>query len=266
MTCAPASESAGQGCGARVAHALETAQAPRSFRCRSYSELKSRFPGLIFIQQGSKMAPRSAASGVEPTPVKLEAKSAVESAAGNKKNWVPKEFEEEPAPQPGQDWNGSILGRGYPELPLYKRLDYLHIMILTLTPAIALYGLATVPLRKETAIWSFIYYFMTGLGITAGGCDRFPTRFACWPQFRQFHNRRNRGLLPATNRKWRSGDGQRGIAMQHSWRHWTLCGRSCVFSRSVFPDGGGISLGDVCVRLFENIISTFYDDTQRHRN
>lgn len=51
-----------------------------------------------------------------------------------------------------------------------KQLEFnwLNIAILTLTPLTAIYGFLTYPIRLQTAIWSFMYYFMTGLSITAG--------------------------------------------------------------------------------------------------
>jgi hypothetical protein len=122
------------------------------------------------------MAPRSVAADAgtmrspsKPTPV---------VAAKKSKAWIPPvSYDEEPVPVMGQDYNGSFLGHGYPELPLIKRLDWLHVPLLTITPLIALYGLATVPLRWQTLVWSIFYYFVTGLGITAGawrggGCGR----------------------------------------------------------------------------------------------
>ncbi|KZT10376.1 delta 9-fatty acid desaturase protein [Laetiporus sulphureus 93-53] len=51
---------------------------------------------------------------------------------------------------------------------LYKELNYLSLYVLTITPAIAIWGAFHVKLRWETALWSVIYYFITGLGITAG--------------------------------------------------------------------------------------------------
>ncbi|KAJ3075270.1 hypothetical protein HDU98_008747 [Podochytrium sp. JEL0797] len=47
-------------------------------------------------------------------------------------------------------------------------IDWKHVVILFGTPALALYGLATVPLEAKTFVWSVAYYFFTGLGITAG--------------------------------------------------------------------------------------------------
>ncbi|PKI84051.1 hypothetical protein MVES_001859 [Malassezia vespertilionis] len=41
-------------------------------------------------------------------------------------------------------------------------------MALALPPLIALYGFATYPVQRATLLWSITYYFLTGLGITAG--------------------------------------------------------------------------------------------------
>lgn len=46
----------------------------------------------------------------------------------------------------------------------WKELNYLSIAVLTVTPAIAIYGAFNVPLRWETAVFSVFYYFFTGLG------------------------------------------------------------------------------------------------------
>ncbi|KAF8271839.1 delta 9-fatty acid desaturase [Lactarius quietus] len=50
----------------------------------------------------------------------------------------------------------------------WKELNYLSLAILTITPAISLYGSLTTKLRLETAVFAVIYYFITGWGITAG--------------------------------------------------------------------------------------------------
>ncbi|PSR76201.1 hypothetical protein EW026_g6680 [Hermanssonia centrifuga] len=49
-----------------------------------------------------------------------------------------------------------------------QNIQWLTFAILTITPSIAIWGLFNVKLRWETALWSVIYYFITGLGITAG--------------------------------------------------------------------------------------------------
>jgi len=50
----------------------------------------------------------------------------------------------------------------------WKELNYLSLSILTITPAISLYGSLTTKLRWETTVFAVIYYFVTGWGITAG--------------------------------------------------------------------------------------------------
>lgn len=50
----------------------------------------------------------------------------------------------------------------------YKELNWLHVAILVGTPILGLAGSYYTRLRWETAIWSVVYYYMTGLGITAG--------------------------------------------------------------------------------------------------
>ncbi|CAB5375913.1 stearic acid desaturase [Rhizophagus irregularis] len=50
----------------------------------------------------------------------------------------------------------------------YKHINWLHTPLLIGIPAIGLYGAFTTKLTVYTAIWAVIYYFITGLGITAG--------------------------------------------------------------------------------------------------
>lgn len=51
---------------------------------------------------------------------------------------------------------------------LHKELNYLSCIILFVPPFIALIGATKVKLTLPTLIWSIVYYFATGLGITAG--------------------------------------------------------------------------------------------------
>jgi stearoyl-CoA desaturase (delta-9 desaturase) len=60
-------------------------------------------------------------------------------------------------PLPPITWNNFI-----------HEINWLSLSILTITPSIAIYGFCTTHLQLKTAIWSVIYYFITGLGITAG--------------------------------------------------------------------------------------------------
>lgn len=47
---------------------------------------------------------------------------------------------------------------------LHKEINYISLGALTITPMLALYGAFTVKLQWQTAVWSVIYYFITGLG------------------------------------------------------------------------------------------------------
>jgi len=47
-------------------------------------------------------------------------------------------------------------------------INWVHFAMLTVTPALALYGIFTVTPRWQTILLSVIFYFWTGLGITAG--------------------------------------------------------------------------------------------------
>ena len=61
-----------------------------------------------------------------------------------------------------------------PELPpvtwlnWYKEINWPQATLLCLEPFIALYGLFTTGFVWQTAIFTFIWYFLTGFGITAG--------------------------------------------------------------------------------------------------
>ncbi|KZS97073.1 delta9-fatty acid desaturase [Sistotremastrum niveocremeum HHB9708] len=50
----------------------------------------------------------------------------------------------------------------------WTELNWLNVAILGITPTIALYGLFTTKLTWQTALFSVLYYYITGLGITAG--------------------------------------------------------------------------------------------------
>lgn len=49
-----------------------------------------------------------------------------------------------------------------------SELDYLNVAILTFTPIIGLVGAYFTKLRWETCLFAIFYYYVTGLGITAG--------------------------------------------------------------------------------------------------
>jgi stearoyl-CoA desaturase (delta-9 desaturase) len=64
-----------------------------------------------------------------------------------------------------------LLEGGLTVKNVWKNLDWKHVLGLGLTPLIAIYGLLTTEIQTKTLIWSIIYYFATGLGITAGKKD-----------------------------------------------------------------------------------------------
>jgi len=73
------------------------------------------------------------------------------------------------------DWNyvRRTLAKEKPLPPItlknvHKTINWISFFVLTLVPALAFYGAATTPLTWQTAVWCVVYYFYTGLGITAG--------------------------------------------------------------------------------------------------
>jgi stearoyl-CoA desaturase (delta-9 desaturase) len=50
----------------------------------------------------------------------------------------------------------------------HKHANWLNIIFIVGIPVAGLVSTAWVPLRLPTAIWAAVYYFLTGLGITAG--------------------------------------------------------------------------------------------------
>ncbi|WVR04679.1 hypothetical protein IAU60_001690 [Kwoniella sp. DSM 27419] len=50
----------------------------------------------------------------------------------------------------------------------WPRIQWISFLVLTLVPITAIYGIFTTAWNTKTAIWSVVYYFITGLGITAG--------------------------------------------------------------------------------------------------
>jgi len=50
----------------------------------------------------------------------------------------------------------------------YREINVVSTLALTVVPALAIYGALTTKLELKTAIWAVIYYYWTGLGITAG--------------------------------------------------------------------------------------------------
>jgi len=50
----------------------------------------------------------------------------------------------------------------------WKFINWIHTIFLFGTPILTVYSLLTIELQTKTLIWAIIYYYLTGLGITAG--------------------------------------------------------------------------------------------------
>src|ERR1700741_535246 len=50
----------------------------------------------------------------------------------------------------------------------YKYVDWLNITLIVFVPLVGCYWALWTPLHLKTAIWTVVYYFNTGMGITAG--------------------------------------------------------------------------------------------------
>lgn len=50
----------------------------------------------------------------------------------------------------------------------YHHVNWLNVTLIIVIPMIGLYYSIYTPLYRKTAIWAVMYYFATGLGITAG--------------------------------------------------------------------------------------------------
>lgn len=47
---------------------------------------------------------------------------------------------------------------------LHRNIQWISTLALTIVPLLSLYGALTTPLKWQTAVWSVIYYYFTGLG------------------------------------------------------------------------------------------------------
>lgn len=77
---------------------------------------------------------------------------------------VVKAGEINPVPQPSQGFSGWL--RSAKEF--LAAINWIHAAILIPTPLIAIYGLLYITPSKYTIIFTLFYYFLTGIGITAG--------------------------------------------------------------------------------------------------
>jgi len=65
----------------------------------------------------------------------------------------------------------SVLNEPWKLTNFYKKLDWVHVLGLVFMPIYGFYmAFTSVPLQQKTAIFAVVYYFFTGLGITAGKC------------------------------------------------------------------------------------------------
>ncbi|KAF8321747.1 hypothetical protein DL93DRAFT_2093707 [Clavulina sp. PMI_390] len=51
---------------------------------------------------------------------------------------------------------------------ILKEIQWISVLAITVTPSLAIWGAVTTPLSTKTAAFSVFWYFVTGLGITAG--------------------------------------------------------------------------------------------------
>jgi stearoyl-CoA desaturase (delta-9 desaturase) len=50
----------------------------------------------------------------------------------------------------------------------YRHIDWVNVTFVAVIPFFGLIATCSTPLLWKTAVWALIYYFLTGLGITAG--------------------------------------------------------------------------------------------------
>lgn len=62
----------------------------------------------------------------------------------------------------------------------YQHVNWLNVYLIIGIPMAGLYWAAYTPLQTKTAIWAVLYYFATGLGITAGKFFLTTLIFSIW--------------------------------------------------------------------------------------
>jgi stearoyl-CoA desaturase (Delta-9 desaturase) len=97
--------------------------------------------------------------------------SAAGKAAGEKQDasrYVPGQIlDSYHAPAMGERYQG-LLGDTLADVPLLKRLNWLHVPLLVATPLVGLFGIATAKFYWQTWVFTFFFYLLGGFGITAG--------------------------------------------------------------------------------------------------
>jgi hypothetical protein len=82
------------------------------------------------------------------------------------------------APAMGERYRG-LLGDTLADVPLLKRLNWLHVPLLVATPLVGLYGIATAKFYWQTWLFTFFFYLLGGFGITAGYHYQCDNHWAC---------------------------------------------------------------------------------------
>lgn len=118
-------------------------------------------------------------SRVAPVATEAASSSTIESPRGTKviygeagvpsKPYVPKDPREHSTPQPGERYVG-LLGDNWPGKSLAQKINWLQAPLLLLTPVVAFVGCCYWTFNAKTLAFAVLYYFFSGLGITAGGC------------------------------------------------------------------------------------------------
>jgi hypothetical protein len=71
-----------------------------------------------------------------------------------------------------------ISAAEWEKLPVLRRLNWLHLFILTMLPLAAVWGCLTTTLQRKTAWWALCYYFFTGMIAAASLSRSFRTPFS----------------------------------------------------------------------------------------
>ncbi|GAA5980587.1 hypothetical protein JCM5350_004357 [Sporobolomyces pararoseus] len=74
---------------------------------------------------------------------------------------------------PDDNYVRKVLAKERPLPPitlknLHKNINVISTLALTVVPILSIYGALTTEVKWQTALWAVLYYFYTGLGITAG--------------------------------------------------------------------------------------------------
>ncbi|CAO1613552.1 unnamed protein product [Jaminaea pallidilutea] len=108
-------------------------------------------------EESKKDAVPSSGGRKRTTPNKWQKQDGTKYAdAAIPDDYVTRTLEREP-PLPPVEWKNIL-----------SEIQWVSFIVLTSTPILALFGMFTTPLQWKTFAWSVVYYYFTGLGITAG--------------------------------------------------------------------------------------------------